>query len=82
MRFDAKNVTSVDWLTYPILDITEAPETIDIVLIDRPEMPPQGAGESSTRPVAAAIANAIFDATGSRLRRVPFTPERIKAAGV
>jgi nicotinate dehydrogenase subunit B len=82
VRFDAKNVTSVDWLTYPILDITEAPETIDIVLIDRPEMPPQGAGEPSTSPVAAAIANAIFDATGIRPRRVPFTPERIKAAGV
>jgi nicotinate dehydrogenase subunit B len=82
VRFDAKNVTSVDWLTYPILDITDAPEAIDIVLIDRPELPPQGAGEPSTRPVAAAIANAIFDATGIRLRRVPFTPERIKAAGV
>jgi nicotinate dehydrogenase subunit B len=82
VRFDAKNVTSVDWLTYPILDIAEAPETIDIVLVDRPELPPQGAGEPSTRPVAAAIANAIFDATGIRLRRVPFTPERIKAAGV
>jgi CO/xanthine dehydrogenase Mo-binding subunit len=82
VRFDVKNVTSVDWLTYPILDITEAPEAIDIVLVDRPELPPQGAGEPSTRPVAAAIANAIFDATGIRLRRVPFTPERIKAAGV
>jgi len=82
VQFDAKNVTSVDWLTYPILDITEAPEAIDIVLIDRPELPPQGAGEPSTRPVAAAIANAIFDATGIRLRRVPFTPDRVKAAGV
>jgi len=55
VQFDAKNVTSVDWLTYPILDITEAPEAIDIVLVDRPELPPQGAGEPSTRPVAAAI---------------------------
>jgi nicotinate dehydrogenase subunit B len=82
VQFDAKNVTSVDWLTYPILDITEAPESIDIVLVDRPELPPQGAGEPSTRPVAAAIANAIFDATGIRLRRVPFTPDRVKAAGV
>ncbi len=82
VQFDAKNVTSVDWLTYPILDITEAPEAIDIVLIDRPELPPQGAGEPSTRPVAAAIANAIFDAAGIRLRRVPFTPDRVKAAGV
>jgi nicotinate dehydrogenase subunit B len=82
VRFDAWNVTCVDWLTYPILDIAEAPEAIEIVLIDRPELPPQGAGEASTRPVAAAIANAIFDATGIRLRRVPFTPDRVKAAGV
>ena len=77
MQFDSKTVTSVDWLTYPILDITEAPEEIDIVLINHPEIPPSGAGEPSTRPVAAAIANAIFDATGVRLRRAPFTPERV-----
>ena len=82
VRFDGKGVTSVDWLSYPILDIADAPEAIDIVLVNRPELPPQGAGEPSTRPVAAAIANAIFDATGIRLRRAPFTPERIKAAGV
>jgi nicotinate dehydrogenase subunit B len=80
VQFDANGVTSIDWMSYPILDITEAPETIEIVLIDRPEMPPQGAGEPSTRPVAAAIANAIFDATGVRLRRAPFTPERVKSA--
>jgi nicotinate dehydrogenase subunit B len=80
VQFDANGVTSVDWMSYPILDITEAPESIDIVLIDRPEMPPQGAGEASTRPVAAAIANAIFDATGVRVRRAPFTPERVKSA--
>jgi CO/xanthine dehydrogenase Mo-binding subunit len=80
VAFDRKSVTSVDWLTYPILDIKEAPETIDIVLIDRPELPPSGAGEPSSRPVAAAVANAIFDATGVRLRRAPFTPDRVKAA--
>ena len=50
------------------------------MLIDRPEMNPQGAGEPSTRTVPAAVANAIFDATGVRIRRVPFTPERVKAA--
>jgi CO/xanthine dehydrogenase Mo-binding subunit len=49
------------------------------VLIDRPELPPVGAGEATCRPTAAAIANAIFDATGIRLRRAPFTPERLKA---
>ncbi|HEY2136292.1 MAG TPA: molybdopterin cofactor-binding domain-containing protein [Xanthobacteraceae bacterium] len=80
VKFDGKNVTSVDWLTYPILDITETPELIQSVLINHPEIAPSGAGEPSIRPVAAAIANAIFDATGVRIRRVPFSPERVKAA--
>jgi CO/xanthine dehydrogenase Mo-binding subunit len=80
VKFDSKNVTSVDWQTYPILDITETPETIQSVLINHPELPPTGAGEPSIRPVAAAIANAIFDATGVRIRRVPFSPEHVKAA--
>jgi CO/xanthine dehydrogenase Mo-binding subunit len=78
VKFDNKNVTSIDWMTYPILDITETPETIDVVLINHPELPPTGAGEPSIRPVAAAIANAIFDATGVRIRRVPFSPDRVK----
>jgi nicotinate dehydrogenase subunit B len=82
VMFDQRNVTSIDWLSYPILDVTEAPETVDIVLLDHPELPPTGAGEPSTRPVAAAIANAIFDATGLRLRRAPFTPDRVKAGQV
>jgi nicotinate dehydrogenase subunit B len=80
VRFDTQKVTSVDWETYPILDITEAPEKIDIVLLDHREIPPTGAGEPSTRPVAAAIANAIFDATGVRLRRAPFRPEMLKGS--
>jgi CO/xanthine dehydrogenase Mo-binding subunit len=80
VTFDEKTVTSGDWLAYPILDIMDAPETVEAVLIDRPELPPAGAGEPSTRPVTAAIANAIFDATGVRLRRAPFTPERVKEA--
>jgi CO/xanthine dehydrogenase Mo-binding subunit len=78
--FDKQAVTSVDWITYPILDIGETPETIDCVLINRPEAVPTGAGEPSIRPVAAAIANAIFDATGVRIRRVPFSPDRVKQA--
>jgi CO/xanthine dehydrogenase Mo-binding subunit len=77
-RFDNKNVTSVDWLTYPILDIGDVPETIDFVLLDKPDQPPTGAGEPSIRPVAAAIANAIFDATGVRLRRGPVSPDRVE----
>jgi nicotinate dehydrogenase subunit B len=80
VKFDNKSVTSVDWLTYPILDITETPEAIDVVLINRPELEPMGAGEPSIRPVAAAMANAIYDATGVRIRRVPFSPDRVKAA--
>jgi len=80
VKFDNKAVTSVDWQTYPILDIAETPETIDVVLINRPEIPPSGAGEPSSRPMAAAIANAIFDATGVRMRRVPFSPDKVKSA--
>jgi nicotinate dehydrogenase subunit B len=80
VKFDNKTVTSIDWMTYPILDITETPEAIDIVLLDHPEIAPTGAGEPSTRPVAAAIANAIFDATGVRIRRVPFSPDNVKAS--
>jgi nicotinate dehydrogenase subunit B len=80
VTFDRNAVTSVDWITYPILDITETPGQVDVVLINHPEIAPSGAGEPSIRPVAAAIANAIFDATGVRIRRVPFSPERVKAA--
>src|SRR5262249_11106129 len=80
VQFDNGAVTSVDWMTYPILDITETPDIVDVVLINRPEVEPSGAGEPSIRPVAAAIANAIFDATGVRIRRVPFSPERVKSS--
>ena len=80
VAFDRAKVTSVDWTTCPILDITEAPETVDIVLINSPELPPAGAGETSIRPAAAAIAYAVFNATGVRLRRAPLTPQRLKPA--
>ena len=80
VKFDRNNVTSTDWRGYPIVDSTDAPESIDVVLINRPEIAPTGAGEPSTRQVAAAVANAIFDATGARIRRVPFTPERVNAS--
>jgi CO/xanthine dehydrogenase Mo-binding subunit len=80
VAFDRSAVTSVDWASYPILEMPDAPEAIDVVLIDRPEIAPSGAGEPSSRPVPAAIANAVYDATGVRLRRAPFTPERVKAA--
>ena len=69
--FDKSRVTSVDWASYPILNFTEVP-AIEVAMIDRPALPPMGAGEAATAPVAAALANAIFDATGVRVRRVPF----------
>jgi nicotinate dehydrogenase subunit B len=79
VKFDRSKVTSVDWVTYPILAFPEAP-AIEVELIDRPEQPLYGAGEAATAPVAAALANAVFDATGVRLRAVPFTAERMKSA--
>ncbi len=80
VRFDRDKVTSIDWMSYPILEIRDAPEAIEVVLINRPEVPPSGAGEPSIRVIPAAVANAFFDATGVRLRRAPLTPERVKAA--
>jgi nicotinate dehydrogenase subunit B len=80
VQFDNKGVTSNDWMSYPILDMTEAPESVECVLINRPSLNPRGAGEPSTRPMAGAVANAIFEATGVRIRRAPFTPDRVKAA--
>jgi nicotinate dehydrogenase subunit B len=79
VQFDRSRVTSVDWNSYPILKFPEAP-AIEVALIDRPDQPAFGAGEAASAPVAAALANAIFDATGVRLRAVPFTAERAKAA--
>jgi CO/xanthine dehydrogenase Mo-binding subunit len=80
VHFDRNSVTSVDWTSYPILDIADAPESVDIVLVNRPEIPPSGAGEPTTRLLPAALANAFYDATGVRVRRAPLSPERVKAA--
>jgi nicotinate dehydrogenase subunit B len=79
VTFDQSRVTSVDWVRYPILTFPEAP-ALQVALIDRPEEPSYGAGEAASAPVAAALANAVFDATGVRLRTVPFTAGRVKAA--
>ncbi len=79
MIFDEWRIKSVDWESYPILTFSEVPE-VEIVLIDRPDQPALGAGEPSTTTTAAAVANAVFDATGARLRQVPFTPGRVMAA--
>ena len=80
VRFDRDSVKSVDWASYPILEMADAPESIDVTLIDRPEVAPSGAGEPTIRVIPAAVANAFFDATGVRLRRAPLSPERVKAA--
>jgi len=79
VTFDRQRVTSTDWGSYRILTFPDVP-TLDIVLIDRPREKPVGVGEASTAPVAAAIGNAVFDATGVRLRTAPFTPDRVKSA--
>jgi nicotinate dehydrogenase subunit B len=80
VTFDTNGaVTSLDWATYPILRFPDLPE-LDVVLINRPDMQPLGAGEGATIPPAAAIANAIYDAVGVRLREGPFTAKRVLAA--
>jgi nicotinate dehydrogenase subunit B len=79
LQFDRSRVTSIDWKTYPILTFPGVPE-VAIDLIDRPNEKPWGAGEPTSAVVPAAIANAIYDATGVRVRSVPFTPAKVLAA--
>jgi nicotinate dehydrogenase subunit B len=79
LRFDAVGQTSLDWESYPILTFSEVPD-IDIVLVDRRDQPSMGAGEPATVTVEPAIANAIYAATGARLRQVPFTSARLREA--
>lgn len=81
VRFDPTRVLSVDWITYPIVDMMEVPDAVDIVILgNKPGAKPLGAGEPTTRPVAAAIANALHDAIGAPVRRVPLTPEAVLSA--
>ena len=77
VKFDAHGITSVDWESYPILSFKSAPK-IETVIVNRPESPFLGAGEAAQNPTPAAIANAIYDAVGLRLRDIPFTPEKVK----
>jgi nicotinate dehydrogenase subunit B len=79
VQFDSTGQKNLDWDSYPVIRFNQVPD-VEIVLINRPEMQPLGGGEPSIVPITAAIGNAIFDATGVRLRRVPFTPERVLAA--
>jgi CO/xanthine dehydrogenase Mo-binding subunit len=86
VQFDAEKVTSVDWASHPSLRHSDTPERIDVVLVNgdpnpnRPDLPHYGAGETSHKPIIAAVANAVYDATGVRLRRAPFRKERVLAA--
>ncbi|MDB6082562.1 MAG: rane-bound aldehyde dehydrogenase, partial [Gammaproteobacteria bacterium] len=78
VRFDGTMVTSSDWSTYPILRFASVPDRVEVHLIPRPGQPFLGVGEAAQGPAAAAFANAVADATGHRIRDIPFTPERIK----
>ena len=86
VQFDTEKVTSVDWITHPTLTHADTPAQIDVVLVNgdpnpnRPDLPHYGAGETACKPMIAAVANAIYDATGVRLRRVPFRNARVLAA--
>lgn len=79
VRFDRVRVTSTDWETYPILRSSETP-AIEVLLLDRPDLPPVGAGELAQGPTAAAIGNALADALGVRVRDLPLTAEAVLAA--
>jgi CO/xanthine dehydrogenase Mo-binding subunit len=80
VTWDDRGVTSIDWRTYHSLPLGIEVPVVESVLIDRTGVEANGAGETAITIVAAAIGNAIFDATGARIREVPFTPERVKAA--
>src|SRR5262249_21176983 len=79
VRFDRTGVTSLDWVSYPILRFAEHPQ-VTPVLVQRLDEPSSGAGEEVMGATAAAVANAVFDATGVRLREYPMTPQRVLAA--
>jgi nicotinate dehydrogenase subunit B len=86
VTFDSEKVTSVDWMSHPSLTHRDTPARIDVVLVNgdpnsnRPDLPHYGAGEAACKPTIAAVANAIYDATGVRIRRVPFRDKRVLAA--
>jgi CO/xanthine dehydrogenase Mo-binding subunit len=80
VTWDDRQVTSIDWSTYPSLRLGIEVPVIECVLINRSDVEGTGAGETAITVAAAAIGNAIFDASGARLRQIPFTPTRVKAA--
>ena len=78
VHFNEQRVTSVDWTTYRIANLADLPGQVELVLINRPDQPIGGAGEPAIVCFPAAIANAVFDATGVRIRRYPLVPERVR----
>jgi CO/xanthine dehydrogenase Mo-binding subunit len=80
VRFDARRIVSLDWGSYPILRFGAVPERVEVYVVDQPGMPFLGTGEAGQGPTAAAIANAVADATGARIRELPLTAARVKAA--
>jgi CO/xanthine dehydrogenase Mo-binding subunit len=80
VAFDRTRILSRDWSSYPILRFTDLPDLVNVHVINRPGAPFLGTGEAAQGPTAAALANAFADATGVRLREIPFTRERVKAA--
>jgi CO/xanthine dehydrogenase Mo-binding subunit len=80
VTWDERKITSVDWRSYRSLSLGLAPPAMEIVLLNQTDVEACGSGETSITVVAPAIGNAVFDATGIRLRQVPFTPERVLAA--
>ena len=81
VTFDADGITSCDWDSYPIMRFAQAPK-VDVIILDRPGEEPLGAGEASSEPVAAAIANALFNATGVRARRLPLSPDNLRESAL
>ena len=80
IHFDENKVTSVDWNTYPIATIKDIPGKVDLILLNRPDKASGGVAEPGLVSIPAAIANAVFDATGVRIRQYPLAPERVKKA--
>jgi CO/xanthine dehydrogenase Mo-binding subunit len=80
VSFDRTRITSRDWGGYPILRFPDLPESVEVHLINRPGQPFLGTGEAAQGPTAAALANAIADATGTRMRELPFTAARVRQA--
>ena len=79
IQYDRSRILTQNWMDYPILNFEEVPD-VDVTIINRPELPPLGAGEGAQGPTASAIANAVYNAMGIRLRDMPFTRERVLAA--